>query len=197
MKLLQFASAVFAVVAEAIALTTAGFEGQIPFILFTFLGSVFVSQILIWVSHRLANWRFLPTLIVLTILGAGLSIPWCFLIGVFVSYWILGIGPPVLLCWMAGGAAGGCTVAALKHRTLTRAVPWIAAVSVSASFAVFLILVIARIDSNDQRLTSIEVQLKFLHLIFYICQEIAGLLGSISPQSVLSSVTSIIAPLGC
>ena len=152
MKPFLISSVVFVAVAEAIAVVTAGSEDQFAFIFWTTPAALLISGTLLGLSRLLKMWRLLSMLVVLMLFGAGLGVLWTFLVAASLGPWIGAFGAPILLCWIAGGAAAGCALALSHHLSLARAVPLITAVSIAVSFAVFLIPIGAKKIANDQRL---------------------------------------------
>ena len=130
---------VFFFVAEGIALFKAGTEDQLAFFFWTslpallagFLGNLFVQLTKTW-NKILSYFSCL-------IIGGIFGLFWTFIVVLFLGPWIGAFGAPVLLCWIAGGAASFFAAKAYVDLPLKKFFPFIIISSLTISVLVFVI----------------------------------------------------------
>lgn len=152
MKKLLLSFLIFFVVAEAIAFLTVGTEDQVAFISWTIPSALLAAFLSAGLSRLSEKWSRIPAYSTSIVAGGLFGFVWTYFVALFLGPWVGAFGAPILLCWIAGGAAASFGHRFLLDHTLTRAIPGIAAFSIAVSLAVFLIPVLVRIAANDQQI---------------------------------------------
>ncbi len=154
MKPLVASFVVFLLVAEGIAISTAGVEDQSAFIFWTVPAAVLIAGASLGVSRLTRRWRPVPACSVLMIGGGLLGLLWTLWVTRLLGPWVGGFAVPILLCWIAAGASAGSAVWFLRNGTPVQATLGIVTVSAVLSMAVFLIPVVAKRTANDQQIVT-------------------------------------------
>ena len=152
MKRSALPSVSFLVVAEVIALFTAGLEDQGAFLFWTLPSALLAGVFAAGLSGWSKDWNKIVSYGTSVVCGAILGLLWTYTVALFLGPWVGAFGAPILLCWVAGGASAAVAAQCFRDYKPARSIPTVLAVSTVVSLAVFLIPLAVRKAANDQEL---------------------------------------------